>query len=180
MVVHGLQGILKDVELLQTITEACREAVRAFVNRRTNKAGRVTTETLTDGFMRFAGLGAEPWAKPLQVRCHDDMTIMQICLTSPLGHARWGGGGGEGKLTTGTQLYQADVPSGEACRRDHVCPLVQPASTLVAREAWLACRQNRFIQKWLLLCLCSTSRQSFARPCSVHTVCSARSSFLDL
>ncbi len=63
-----MQGILKDVELLQSITEACREAVRAFVNRRTNTAGRVTTETLSEGIMRFTGLGAEPWTTALKVR----------------------------------------------------------------------------------------------------------------
>ena len=62
-----MQGILKDVELLQSITEACRESVRAFVERRTNTAGRVTTETLSEGFMRFAGLGAQPWTEPLKV-----------------------------------------------------------------------------------------------------------------
>lgn len=62
-----VQGILKDVELLQSITEACRESVRAFVERRTNTAGRVTTETLSEGIMRFAGLGAEPWTQPLKV-----------------------------------------------------------------------------------------------------------------
>ena len=63
-----MQGVLKDVELLQSITEACRESVRAFVNRRTNSAGRVTTETLSEGIMRFARLGAEPWTEPLKVR----------------------------------------------------------------------------------------------------------------
>ncbi|KAK9861790.1 hypothetical protein WJX84_009539 [Apatococcus fuscideae] len=60
------KGILKDVELLQSITEACRESVRAFVNRRTNSSGRVTTETLSEGLMRFARLGAEPWTEPLK------------------------------------------------------------------------------------------------------------------
>ena len=61
-----LQGILADVELLQEITMASREAVGAFVADRTDKAGRVSGSALKN-FARLANLDREPYMKALEV-----------------------------------------------------------------------------------------------------------------
>ena len=60
-----LQGVLEDVNLNQTITEVCRNAVRAFVEDRTDSAGRVTLNTMNN-FMQRA-TGQEPWLSALKV-----------------------------------------------------------------------------------------------------------------
>ena len=61
-----LQGVLEDVNLNQAITEVCRNAVRAFVEDRTDPAGRVTLNTMNN-FMQRA-TGQEPWLSALKVR----------------------------------------------------------------------------------------------------------------
>ena len=63
---QSLQGILADVELLQEITMASREAVGAFVADRTDKAGRVSGSALKN-FARLANLDREPYMKALEV-----------------------------------------------------------------------------------------------------------------
>ena len=60
-----LQGVLEDVNLNQAITEVCRNAVRAFVEDRTDSAGRVTLNTMNN-FMQRA-TGQEPWLSALKV-----------------------------------------------------------------------------------------------------------------
>ena len=60
-----LQGVLEDVNLNQAITEVCRNAVRAFVEDRTDEAGRVTLNTMNN-FMQRA-TGQEPWLSALKV-----------------------------------------------------------------------------------------------------------------
>ena len=56
-----------DVELLQRMTEICRNSVRAFVEDRTDSDGRVSIKALNK-FAQMTGLGAqEPWVKVLQV-----------------------------------------------------------------------------------------------------------------
>lgn len=60
-----MQGILEEVALLQEITEVCREAVRAFVEDRTDKNGRVSQDSMNN-FARSIGFGQQPWTKPLK------------------------------------------------------------------------------------------------------------------
>lgn len=52
--------------LLQEITEATRVAVRAFVEDRTDKEGRVSLDSLSS-FARNIGFGSQPWATALKV-----------------------------------------------------------------------------------------------------------------
>ncbi|KAL3142075.1 Magnesium chelatase [Trebouxia sp. C0010 RCD-2024] len=55
------RGVLVDVELNQRMTEVCRNSVRAFVEDRTDKDGRVSIKALNK-FAQMTGLGArEPW-----------------------------------------------------------------------------------------------------------------------
>ena len=61
-----LQGVLEEVSLLQEITEACRGAVRAFVEDRTDSKGRVSQDSLNN-FARSIGFGQQPWTKSLKV-----------------------------------------------------------------------------------------------------------------
>lgn len=61
-----LQGLLEEVALLQEITEACRMAVRAFVEDRTDETGRVSQDSLNN-FARSLGFGQQPWTKALKV-----------------------------------------------------------------------------------------------------------------
>lgn len=62
-----MQGVLEEVALLQEITEACRGAVRAFVEDRTDSDGRVSQDSLNN-FARSIGFGQQPWTKALQAR----------------------------------------------------------------------------------------------------------------
>ncbi|KAK9814827.1 hypothetical protein WJX72_012187 [[Myrmecia] bisecta] len=59
------KGVLSDVELLQTITEAARNCVRKFVEDRTDKDGKITVNTLAS-LARFTGFGVEPWVTALK------------------------------------------------------------------------------------------------------------------
>ena len=52
--------------MLQEITEACRGAVRAFVEDRTDSKGRVSQDSLNN-FARSIGFGQQPWTKSLKV-----------------------------------------------------------------------------------------------------------------
>ena len=61
-----MQGVLEEVSLLQEITEACRGAVRAFVEDRTDSKGRVSQDSLNN-FARSIGFGQQPWTKALKV-----------------------------------------------------------------------------------------------------------------
>ena len=66
-----MQGVLQDVELNQRMTEVCRQAVRAFVEDRTDKDGRVSIKALNK-FAQMTGLGAqEPW-----------VNVIKVCLLS--------------------------------------------------------------------------------------------------
>jgi len=66
-----VQGVLQDVELNQRMTEVCRQAVRAFVEDRTDKDGRVSIKGLNK-FAQMTGLGAqEPW-----------VSVIKVCLLS--------------------------------------------------------------------------------------------------
>ncbi len=60
-----MQGILEEVTLLQEITEACRGAVRAFVEDRTDADGRVSQDSLNN-FARSIGFGQQPWTMALK------------------------------------------------------------------------------------------------------------------
>ena len=63
-----LKGVLVDVELNQRMTEVCRNSVRAFVEDRTDKDGRVSIKALNK-FAQMTGLGAqEPWTEVIKVR----------------------------------------------------------------------------------------------------------------
>ena len=62
----GMQGVLEEVTLLQEITEACRAAVRAFVEERTDKQGRVSVDALA-GFARSMRLTTPAYEKALKV-----------------------------------------------------------------------------------------------------------------
>lgn len=67
-----VQGVLQDVELNQRMTEVCRKAVRAFVEDRTDKDGRVSIKALNK-FAQMTGLGAqEPW-----------VNVIKVCLLCP-------------------------------------------------------------------------------------------------
>jgi len=66
-VVLNLQGVLADVELLQDMTMASRAAVGAFVEDRTDKDGRVSSNAIKN-FARFANFDREPYMKALEVR----------------------------------------------------------------------------------------------------------------
>jgi len=62
-----VQGVLQDVELNQRMTEVCRKAVRAFVEDRTDKDGRVSIKALNK-FAQMTGLGVqEPWVNVIKV-----------------------------------------------------------------------------------------------------------------
>lgn len=61
------QGILEEVTLLQDINEAARDAVRLFVEDRTDANGLVSFDSFAN-FARMAGLQAQPWEKALKVR----------------------------------------------------------------------------------------------------------------
>lgn len=60
------RGVLEEVTLLQEITEACRAAVRAFVEERTDKQGRVSVDALA-GFARSMRLTTPAYEKALKV-----------------------------------------------------------------------------------------------------------------
>lgn len=64
--VGGVQGVLADVELLQEITMASREAVGAFVEDRTDRDGNVSSNALTN-LARRGGFGKEPYMKAIEV-----------------------------------------------------------------------------------------------------------------
>lgn len=57
------KGILADVDLLQKITEASRESIRAFVMEQTNEEGRVSMVQKISNF--FGGKKKEPWVEKL-------------------------------------------------------------------------------------------------------------------
>lgn len=59
------KGILADVDTLQRITEACRTAVREFVNDRTGLDGRIGTNMWTQ-LVKFTGFYVDPWVRALQ------------------------------------------------------------------------------------------------------------------
>lgn len=74
-----VQGVLQDVELNQRMTEVCRQAVRAFVEDRTDKDGRVSIKALNK-FAQMTGFGApEPWVNVIKVclLCLDTITMLQ-------------------------------------------------------------------------------------------------------
>jgi magnesium chelatase subunit H len=59
------RGVLSDVMLLNDITQACRTAVKAFVDRTTNKSGQVVD--VAEKIGNLFGLGRkEPWMEVLQ------------------------------------------------------------------------------------------------------------------
>ena len=58
---------MEEVTLLQEITEAVRGAVRAFVEDRTDKEGRVSVDSLNT-FARNLGFQVQPWVQSLKVR----------------------------------------------------------------------------------------------------------------
>ena len=62
-----VQGVLEEVSLLQEINEAARACVRAFVEDRTDSAGRVSKDSFAN-FARMTGLQAQPWEQALKVR----------------------------------------------------------------------------------------------------------------
>ena len=64
-----LQGVLEEVTLLQEIVEAVRNAVRAFVEDRTDKDGRVSLDSLNN-FARNLGFQEQPWTRALKVIPH--------------------------------------------------------------------------------------------------------------
>jgi magnesium chelatase subunit H len=57
------KGVLADVDLLQKITEATREAIRAFVMEQTNEEGRVSMVQKISNF--FGSKKKEPWVAKL-------------------------------------------------------------------------------------------------------------------
>ncbi len=63
----GVQGVLADVEALEDIKMATRDAVTAFVDDRTDKNGRVSKNALAN-FARLGGLGKEPYMKAIEAR----------------------------------------------------------------------------------------------------------------
>lgn len=70
--------MLADVELLQDITMASRDAVNAFVQDRTDKDGRVSGNALKN-FARFANFDREPYMKSLEVRCFCSSSSCVFC-----------------------------------------------------------------------------------------------------
>ncbi|KAL3678045.1 hypothetical protein R1sor_021001 [Riccia sorocarpa] len=59
------KGNFDDVNLLNDITQACRGAVKAFVDRSTNSQGQVAK--VTEAFTNILGLGRkDPWVESLQ------------------------------------------------------------------------------------------------------------------
>jgi magnesium chelatase subunit H len=58
------KGVLADVDLLQKITEATRDSIRAFVEAQTNEEGRVSMVQKISNF--FGGKKKEPWVVKLQ------------------------------------------------------------------------------------------------------------------
>lgn len=60
------RGNLDDVQLLQDITMACREAVTAFVAQTTGKDGRVENVAFKLGGLFGIRIGVEPWVRALQ------------------------------------------------------------------------------------------------------------------
>lgn len=67
---RSVQGVLVDVELNQRMTGVCRNSVRAFVEDRTDKDGRVSIKALNK-FSQMTGFGAqEPWNDVLKVLPH--------------------------------------------------------------------------------------------------------------
>lgn len=91
----SLQGILADVELLQEITMASREAVGAFVQDRTDKDGRVSGSALKN-FARLANFDREPYMKALEVRVDVPCQGFTLAAGWPLresGHLRGRGSG---------------------------------------------------------------------------------------
>jgi len=76
-----VQGVLQDVELNQRMTEVCRQAVRAFVEDRTDKDGRVSIKALNK-FAQMTGLGAqEPWVNVIKVCPGQPGIILGFSLT---------------------------------------------------------------------------------------------------
>jgi len=59
------KGVLADVDLLQRITAASRDAVREFVRDRTGIDGRIGKNWLTVA-SKFVGLYTDPWVRALQ------------------------------------------------------------------------------------------------------------------
>jgi magnesium chelatase subunit H len=59
------KGVLADVDLLQRITQASREAVREFVKDRTGIDGRIGKNWLTVA-SKFVGLYTDPYVRALQ------------------------------------------------------------------------------------------------------------------
>jgi len=59
------KGVLEDVQLLQDITMACREAVQDFVSESVSKDGRIDTG-FVDIIGRLAGKKEDPWVTALQ------------------------------------------------------------------------------------------------------------------
>jgi magnesium chelatase subunit H len=89
------RGVLADVELLQSITEACRVCVREFVKDRTGINGRIGTNWITTA-MKFTGLYVEPWVRGLTgtkfAACNREELIttfnyLEFCLTQVWGWA---------------------------------------------------------------------------------------------
>jgi len=76
-----MQGILEEVNLLQDISEAARNAVRLFVEDRTDANGLVSIDSFAN-FARMAGFQAQPWEKALKVpyACLPEETLMYMPL----------------------------------------------------------------------------------------------------
>lgn len=78
-----LQGVLVDVELNQRMTEVCRNSVRAFVEDRTDKDGRVSIKALNK-FAQMTGLGArEPWTDVIKVVSMSRLFRVRVCFRVP-------------------------------------------------------------------------------------------------
>lgn len=63
--VLGLQGVLDEVTLLESITDACRNCVSEFVRDRVDKDGRVSTSQMNN-LLRMTGLQKQPYERVLK------------------------------------------------------------------------------------------------------------------
>ncbi|CAM9406170.1 unnamed protein product [Heterosigma akashiwo] len=122
-------GKLEDVALLQKITEATREAVRAAVQRSTNAEGRVEEVVpLFDGAMKLFDnmLGGSPYKKALQKAGFpkvkdDDLTplfgYLEFCLKQVVADNELGG-----LVSALNGNYMVPGPGGDPIRNPDVLP----------------------------------------------------------
>ena len=117
------KGILADVNLLQSITEATRESIRAFVEEQTNEEGRVS---LVDKLNIFGMGKKEPWVAKLHELGYDKVDekalkplfeflafcLEQVCADLEL----------EGLLKALEGEYVLPGPGGDPIRNPNVLP----------------------------------------------------------